>query len=208
MHKELTPSDLGLTFDTSFSLPLSCFSTWRLGWGWLCSRCLLNTLLSSEPRGSTQSINIIKRGKRNVYTNLWFLIKAKIAGFLNENFWLHMWDLQLPLAPIKYDLWGAEQCPGGLQRLLLWHQDPFILSPANVWICRFENFGCILGLLTVQKICQRNPTCILPPSTLPFIYRPLGKPNPSVSHSFTLYSSKCWFWSDSFVFISRNFLRM
>lgn len=48
-----------------------------------------------------------KRHKRNVYTNLWFLIKAKISAFLNENFWLLMWDLQLPLAPTKYDFWGA-----------------------------------------------------------------------------------------------------
>lgn len=33
----------------------------------------------------TQNVNI-KCGKRNIYTNLWFLIKAQIAGFLNENF--------------------------------------------------------------------------------------------------------------------------
>ena len=43
---------------------------------------------------------------------------------------------------------------------------------------RQENFGCVLDLLTMQSTCQWSPKCILPPSALPFIYRPLGKPKP------------------------------
>lgn len=174
MHKELPPSDLGLTFAMSFSLPIGCFSTWRPRWGLLPNSRLQSALLSSEPRGSTQSVNIIKRGKRNVYTNLWFLIKAKIAGFVNENFWPHMWDLQLPLAPINYDLWGAEQCPGGLQSLLLWHRDPFILSPANVWTYGFESFGWLrFGLVnSAERFARETPHTFCPQAPCPSFIDP------------------------------------
>jgi hypothetical protein len=43
-----------------------------------------------ETRGIHAQRKYHKRGKRNVYTNLWFLIKGNIAVFLNESFWLHM----------------------------------------------------------------------------------------------------------------------
>lgn len=122
-----------------------CSSTWRLRWGYHCSWCLKNILLSSGQEDLCKNINIIKCGKRNVYTNLWFLIKARIAGFLNKNFWLHMWDLQLPSAPIKYDLWGAKQCVGvskacsfGTKILLCW-----VLPMCGDVGLSTLHFGCI-----------------------------------------------------------------
>lgn len=179
----------------SLSLPWSCFFTWRLRWGWLHSRCLQSTL-------HHQTRRIHAKCK---YHKTWSekCLHRLVVSDQSPKFWvlewklLHMSGLQLPLAPMKYDFWGPQQCLGVSRTSF--HVESFQLVEMHQ-----ENFGCVLDLLAVQSTCQWSPTCILPPSTLPFSYRPLGKPGPSASHSFTLYSSKCWFWLDSFVFVSRN----
>lgn len=91
-----------------------------------------------------QCVNIIKCGSRHVYTKLWFLIKAKTVGSLNENFWLHMWDLQVPWAPIKCNLWGAEQCPGGSPK-------PAPLAPIS-----FQIYSCQHVEMWVRELCLRS----------------------------------------------------
>lgn len=55
----------------------------------LSGLCLQHCVIL-RPAGFMQCVNIIKCGRRHVYTKLWFLIKAKTVGSLNENFWLHM----------------------------------------------------------------------------------------------------------------------
>lgn len=130
MHKELTPSDLGLTFSTVLSLPLCSFSTWSQRWGWLHSGSLA-TLCYHQTR-RIHAKHKYKMWQEKCLHQSVVSDQSQNCWFLNENFWLHRRGLQLPLAPIKFDLWGAKQCPGGLQSLLLWNQEPFILSPANM----------------------------------------------------------------------------
>ena len=193
MHEAFTPSDLGPT-SAGRSLCPEAVSPPE-GWGGDDSTADAGRVLCIiRSGGPVQSVNVIKHDQRHVYTNLWFLIKAKHSGFLNENFHIcqvcsclwHLWNM---IFEIPNSL--------GVSRTFF-HIESFQFAEMQ------QNFGRISDLLAVQNTCQWRPTCILPPSTLSFIYWPLGKPGPSASHSFTLYSSKCWFWLDSFVFVSRN----
>lgn len=110
----------------SLSLPWSCFSTWRLRWGWLHSRCLQSTW-------HHQTRRIPAKCK---YHKTWSekCLHQPVVSDQSQKFWvlewklLHMSGLQLPLSPMKYDFWGPQQCLGSLE-------PSFMLSLSIWWRC-------------------------------------------------------------------------
>lgn len=126
------PLWFGIDFCWSLSLPWSCFSTWRLRWGWL-EQMPSEYFVIIRLGGSMQSVNIVK-DTREMFT--------PICGFWSKPKFLHSWMKTSGCScEICNCLWHLQNMifevlnsvPVVLQSLLLWRQDPFMLSPASLW---------------------------------------------------------------------------